>query len=405
MILWGLNPIANDAPPLEFTLMLDKVLPLTRANYFLNSITSFAGLIKHFNRPGLTLYYTLTRAGSSLHERVLYITIFDHTERTARVLTRVGTVDGFYSATVPVVDLEHGLLETQLGEKINSNDDPIAGDGDVRTLLVDHYQSLLHAMNRHAGNNYDYRIGDAWTMNAFDVIPAPDERAGRGDQGGYCLERDVPYFEQGRFERMQQSLDEKRGRWVEHYMRLVIAETRDFFEGQKTLIRKVDGVLADETMVKGKGVTATGEERANMESDGKTADNDEESRIVERALIPERARMEMLLVYEVDEWEGKLRNVTREFIRREDVQEKERVERERKANCWKRLDANIRAMDARMKAAKENAKGASNDFSEEWQKAHEYITALFITLRNPEKINLSLLFVWDPRQLDLAGVI
>jgi hypothetical protein len=79
MYIWGLNPRSNDAPPLEFVLALDdeppiptcnkysefidedQVLPLTRADQFLNLVTSFAGLIDRFDHPDLTLYYCLTR--------------------------------------------------------------------------------------------------------------------------------------------------------------------------------------------------------------------------------------------------------------------------------------------------------------------------------------------------------
>ena len=333
MILWGLNPKTDDAPPLEFTLILDdkpplptcnrndeniwedKVLPLTRANYFLNSITSFAGLVKHFNWSGLTLYYTLTRAGpdsetsregkegsmqprGSPNDRVLYITIFDHTERTARVFTQDGTSNLFYSATVPVVDLERGLLETQLGEKINSNNDPIAGDDHIRALLVDHYEALLRAISRNEGRNRVYRIENPWTMKASDVPPAPDNEAGLGDRSDSCLERDHQYFKRGRYERMRESLDEKRGEWVETYMRMATEVTRDFLEGENALIRKMDD---DEERVTPSGA----EERANIESDGKKADMDKlkESNIM---LIEERFRMEMLLFHEVKTWEGKL---------------------------------------------------------------------------------------------------
>jgi hypothetical protein len=79
IILWGLNPKGDDAPPLELKLKLDKhsplptctsyandiedemVLPLVRATEFLETITSYAGLVKRFSDPSLTLYYTLTR--------------------------------------------------------------------------------------------------------------------------------------------------------------------------------------------------------------------------------------------------------------------------------------------------------------------------------------------------------
>jgi hypothetical protein len=80
MILWGLNPKGDDAPPLELVLRLDhkftflptcilddarilrqKVLPLTCSHQFLNMITSFAGLVERFVHPDLTSYYTLTQ--------------------------------------------------------------------------------------------------------------------------------------------------------------------------------------------------------------------------------------------------------------------------------------------------------------------------------------------------------
>jgi hypothetical protein len=120
MILWGLNPESDDAPPLELKVKLDehaplptctswaedigteRTLPLVRASEFLKQITSYAGLLKPFDDPNLALYYTLTRRntvasdsaprnpGTSNPEppstsRALYITIFDHTERTTRV--------------------------------------------------------------------------------------------------------------------------------------------------------------------------------------------------------------------------------------------------------------------------------------------------------------------------------
>jgi hypothetical protein len=53
-------------------------------------VTSFADFVDRFTHPDLTLYYTLTRkrtAADPEHsdeasKRVLYITLFDHKERT-----------------------------------------------------------------------------------------------------------------------------------------------------------------------------------------------------------------------------------------------------------------------------------------------------------------------------------
>jgi hypothetical protein len=117
MSLSGYNPDYDNASPLELILKRDadpplptcnayddiimdeKVLPLTRANQFLNSITSFTGVVNRFDHPDVTLYYTLTRTAAprtsrntvadTPSERVLYITIFDHKERTnTRVYTQ-----------------------------------------------------------------------------------------------------------------------------------------------------------------------------------------------------------------------------------------------------------------------------------------------------------------------------
>jgi hypothetical protein len=117
IILWGWNPSDDDAPPLQLKLKLDehsplptctdsaeyiekeKILPLIRTPEFLDTITSYTGLLKKFSDPPLTLYYTLTcrydttskaepdktSAEPRLGERVLYVTIFHHTERTTRV--------------------------------------------------------------------------------------------------------------------------------------------------------------------------------------------------------------------------------------------------------------------------------------------------------------------------------
>jgi transposase InsO family protein len=136
LAIWASNPTRDDTPPLEIILELDKyrplptcnkdneeilqykVLPLTRARDFLKIITSFAGLIELFSNPDLSLYYTLTRKrrfkeSARLGEWTLYITVFDHKERTTRVYTQENEIDTFYSTTsdAPIVDVGHFLLE------------------------------------------------------------------------------------------------------------------------------------------------------------------------------------------------------------------------------------------------------------------------------------------------------
>jgi hypothetical protein len=198
MILWGLNPKGDDAPPLELILRLDhhtilptcnlddahilqhRVLPLTRANQFLNMITSFTGLVERFIHPDLTLYYTLTlkqRVINPEHsdeagKRVLYITLFDHKERTTRVYTRDGASERLYSteSDVPFIDLKHGLLETKLDKEIISKDDLIAGDLEIHPLIQKHYQSIMHRIHFTLGETSDASTSTSSSPSPVYVI-------------------------------------------------------------------------------------------------------------------------------------------------------------------------------------------------------------------------------------------
>jgi hypothetical protein len=84
---------------------------------------------------------------------------------------------------------------------------------------------------------------------------------------------------------------------------------------------------------------------------------------VEKWLIDERFLMEKLLVYEVEAWEGLVWNRVKEFMGRNDVPEsgKEQLRREWRGNCWKSLNTNIRAMDARMERAKSKISAPSSN--------------------------------------------
>ena len=398
IVLWGLNPKGYDAPPLELKLRLDhgailptcnvdntrimqqKFLPLTRSSQFLNMVTSFAGLIERFIHPDLTLYYTLTRkriinpeASSLDHSdeagrRVLYITIFDHKERTTRVYTQDGTTDHFYSteSDVPMIDLRHALLETRLDKPIIIKDDPIGGDTEILSLLRKHYESIMYQIHFTSGETHDptatpaYTIENKWTMKAADTMGARERnrreetvQPGLGtmweltvekgrtmeiDDSQPTFERDRVYLEHARIEEKRQSLDAARGRWIDMYMNWVIAQTRDEVERTATM-RRVDGEPAENERAVGKQAFGSDEEL---------------TLVVEEGLILERYVMEILLVYEVEVWEELVWDRVKKFMDRDDVpkSEKGRLTREWRGNRWKRLNTNIRAMDARMDAAK-----------------------------------------------------
>ena len=170
LAIWAWNPTRDDAPPLQINLELGqyeplptcnkdnqeikeyKLLPLTRARDFLKSITSFVGLIKPFSISGLSLYYTLTRnPGSSsngykLGERTLYITVFDHQERTTRVYTRDDNVETLYStkSDAPLVDVGHYLLEVEIDAKIvDPKGDSVCSDSNILDSLREHHRLIL----------------------------------------------------------------------------------------------------------------------------------------------------------------------------------------------------------------------------------------------------------------------
>jgi hypothetical protein len=122
-------------------------------------------------------------------------------------------------------------------------------------------------------------------------------------------------------------------------MDLVARETRERLQGETTTRRRVDGERAESEGLNGKKAIGSYEEL---------------NTVVEEGLIEERCLMEKLLVFEVEVWEELVWNQVGEFIGRNDVPESEkgRLTREWRGNCWKRLDANIRAMDSRMESAK-----------------------------------------------------
>lgn len=114
IILWGINFKGDGTPPLGFTFKPDKcaplptccelaeeieefkILPLVHAAEFLEEIISYTGILHRFSDPRLTLYYTLTHrlhvatdpnlnSKYFLSEGVLYIIVFDHTEKTREI--------------------------------------------------------------------------------------------------------------------------------------------------------------------------------------------------------------------------------------------------------------------------------------------------------------------------------
>ena len=372
LAIWAWNPTRDAAPPLEIIFELDKyeplptcnkdnkeileykVLPLTRARDFLKSITSFIGLIKPFSNPDLSLYYTLTRKRSfvslwntentenhhKLGERTLYITVFDHKERTTRVYTRDDEVETIYSTKsgAPLVDVGHFILEVEIDTEIDSKGDPVCSDSNILDSLREHHQSILEYIQYRLGTGditKTYAIENIWTMKAEDTIRTL-HRLGEGNgeavvKKGREEERTEEslasdYLMHSLIERQRGLLDDRRGMWIERKMEMIAKETKE--------------------RLLGTGV----EYRVNQKTDEKKPATKSPEEVNEM-LGREQYFMELLLVCEVREWEQLFWNKFKAFldqIGNDRVEEKERLTREWRTNCWRRLNPQMHAALRRM---------------------------------------------------------
>jgi hypothetical protein len=382
LAIWAWNPTRDDAPPLEIILELDKyehkplptcnkdneeilrykVLPLTRARDFLKIITSFAGLIQPFSNPDLSLYYTLTRKRPSkksvpadnesenaekhkLGESTLYITVFDHKERTTRVYIRDNGIDIFYStkSDAPIVDVGHFLLEVEIDVEIDPKGDPVSNDSNNLDSLRKHYRSILEHIQYRLGAGdavtRPYAIENSWTMKAEDTISTLQREEENGDnwktvvENGKEAERNeeslliCDYFMHSSIDRERRLLDEKHVKWIARRMEMITKETKEMFRGRMGVEYRVD-----EQVVEKKPATKSLEE-------------------IKQQLGWEQCMMEMLLVYEVIEWEQRFWNRFEAFldqIGNDRVEVKERLTREWRADCWRRLNPQMHAAEKRL---------------------------------------------------------
>ena len=395
LAIWAWNPTSDDAPPLEIILELDeyehkplptcnkdneeilrcKVLPLTRAEDFLKIITSFAGPIEPFSNPDLSLYYTLTRKRPSkesadvdnesenaeedaednesedaenhkLGERILYITVFDHKERTTRVYTGVKEKDTFYSTkTAPIINVGHFLLEVEIDTKINDlKGDPVSSNIDILNSLRKHHRSILEHIQYRLGVGdvtKQYPIENSWTMKVEDTISTLKRlRKENGDNWKKTVEKGreeernegrneeslliFDYFMHSTIEGDRRLLDEKRVEWIARRMETITEETKEMFEGEMDLEHRVNKQIVERMPA-----TKSPEEMAHL-------------------ILWEKRMMGLLLLYEVKEWELLFWNKFKAFLDRIGigrVGEKERMEREWKADCRKRLNTQMDAAE------------------------------------------------------------
>ena len=427
LVIWAWNPMGDDAPPLEIMLKLDeykpfptcnksneeileyKVLPLTRARDFLKIITSFAGLIEPFSNPDLSLYYTLTWKRPSkkrphrnrdnepdnaetlkLGERTLYITVLDHKERTTRVYIRDNEIDTFYStkSDAPVVDAGHFLLEVEIDVKIDPESDPVFIDSNNLNSLRNHHRSILeHIQYRLGARNVTelYAIENSWTMKVEDTISTLQRLRGENGniwkmvvENGKEEERNEEsslirnYFMHSSIDRERRLLDEKRVKWIARRMRMIIEETKERSQGKMGA-----------------------EYRVNMQAvEKKPATKLQEGEIEPEALLFwEQYLMELLLLYEVKEWEQLFWKIFLDQIGSGRGEMKERLKREWRANCWKRLNSQMHTAVKRLADFDTMIdKGwYLETLGDRWASS---ISQLLEGVENPNQISLSKLREW-----------
>ena len=414
LAIWAWNPTKDGAPPLEIILELDKceplptcnkdneeileykVLPLTRERDFLKIITSFAGLIEPFRNPDLSLYYTFTRKRPSkksvlwwnnakkhrLGERTLYITVFEHKERTTRVYTQDVEGDTLYSikSHAPFVDVEHHLLEVEIDVKIDPKGDPVFCDSNNLDSLRKHHRSILEHIGYRLGTadvTKTYAIENSWTMKVEDSISALQRLR---EENGHDWERDVEkgreeeqteeslasdYFMHSSIERERRLLDEKRVKWISRRMEMITKETKERFQSEMGMEYRVNNQA-----VQKKPATKALEQ-------------------IEDMLRLGQYMMELLLVCEVREWEQLFLNKFKAFLDRigkDRLEEKERLTREWRADCWKRLNSLMHAAVKRLADVVKDGDCFLETLGEQWASS---IGQFFEGVEKPNLISLS----------------
>ena len=168
------------------------------------------------------------------------------------------------------------------------------------------------------------------------------------------------YFMQPSIDRERRSLDEKRVKWIVRRVEMVTKETKERFLGIKEVEYRVDKQAV--------------EKRPATESP-----ND-----IEWQLLEEQWLMEMLLLYEVNQWErlfwNKLKAIL-DQIENDRVEVKGRLTREWRADCWRRLNIQMHAAQKRLT----DDKGYVGLLSDQWASS---ISRFFEGAENPNSISL-----------------
>ena len=286
-----------------------------------------------------------------LGERTLYITVFDHKERTTRVFTRDDEIDIFYStkSDAPLVDVGHYLLEVEIDAEIDPKGDPVSSDGNNLESLRKHHRSILEHIQYRLGAGdvtKPYAIESNWTMKVEDTISTIQRlKEENRDEWRTIVEKGKEeerneenllisdYFMHSSIERERRLLDEIHVKWIAHRMEMIHEE---MFQGEMGV--PVEYRINKQAVEK-KPPPATPATKSREE--------------MEELLYYEQYFMELLLLYEVKQWEELFWNKFKAFLDEigtgnDRVEEKERLTREWRLNCWKRLNPQMHAAEERL---------------------------------------------------------
>ena len=233
-----------------------------------------------------------------------------------------------------------------------------------------------------------YAIKNSWIMKAEDTISTLQRlREGNGEavvEKGREEERTEEslasdYFMHPSIERDRRLLDEKQGEWIARRMEIIVKETKERLLGMGVEYRV--NLKADEK----KPVTKTPEE-------------------VKKMLGEEQCYKEVLLACEVREWEKLFWNKFKAFLDQIDkdrVEEKERLTREWKADCWRRLNPQMHAAQKRIDVGDMGFKDRSLEIlGEQWALS---ISQLFEGVEKPNNVSIAIQFEGMDRRLHESG--
>jgi hypothetical protein len=229
----------------------------------------------------------------------------------------------------------------EIDDEIDPKGDPVSRDSNNRVSLRNHHQTILECIQYRLGAGdavtKRYAIENRWTMKLEDTI-STFQRLRKENEHGW--EADVEkgkkkeqneeslaicgYFTHPSIESERRLLDEERTKWIARRMEMITKETKERLQPEEA------------------------EYRVNKQAFGRTplTYSKEDIQNNEIRLVRERYWMEMLLICEAKEWDLLFWNELKVFLNQignDRVEEKERLTREWRADCWRRLNPQMHA--------------------------------------------------------------